>query len=477
MHAFGYILIALPPVVTMNESKRQRSPPSRRTIIIPSPSPSPTASVVVSRAAPRQSKSRHRKRMRPQPNQRANESPLTFIRSSAHPSRLDVVPAKRGLVEAATGSLEHLLLLCEESIACLNSQSGTLYRTSVYGLLPMLEHEQFDTMAIRRVRTFFSSVPATQTAPPSALPDLTSSTEEDEDDDDGVSGTDDGSSTVSAPLTPMPMVAVPRLDAQAYSERSYVLRLALAEQPVARISIEHTVEELLERCAFLRDPGSTWITRPDRLHVLLATTDHPNVTREERRCRRLIHSLTGPVELKLHRLMWRRQGTLWVQWHCVGGNIDRLRADLRIASGGRIEQVFTGSPEQDPTLSRPFAVETLIMAVLNKPTKDEFLQLKTVTGEMQRMFHGVTATFTNVARVSQIHDRLDRDGVMEDEVIEMGKPKRLPSAHAESFMDRLDLGWDLMRTSPSVGRICAVVASGLLVSSVGALFIIKRFSR
>lgn len=391
-----------------NESKRARSPDTR-TILIPSPMSSPQGSPVAS--SQRVLESTVRKRVR------ANESPLTFIRASGGA----VSPISRH------GWVERVLFLGEESLACLNSESGRHYRECVYALLPMRAHEQFDTMAIRAVRTYFTNAEL---------------------------GDDENAPTVVVPRENFSLLGK--------NERSYLLLLREAEQPVAQISIEHAVEELLERCPFLRDPGTTWICRPDRLHVLLATTTH-----ESDACKAVIQ-VTLPIELKLHKFVWRRQGTLWAQWHCTQGNIDRLRSDLRISSGGAIAQCFTPSPEEDPTLSRPFAVETLVMAVLLKPSREEFATLKIITAEMERMFEGVTARFAKVTRVSQIHDRLDREGTTEESF-----PMHPTQPPQTTFLDRVDFGLSLVRTSPTVRRIVLGVSFSV-ACSVGLVFLVKK---
>lgn len=415
-----------------NDAKRAR-PIAVRQILIPSPSPSPELA----------RSTRTRKKLR-----RANESPLTFIRShdlGTSGSRLDAkVGQKLSLSDHLGQWMQRALFYSEESLACLNAQSGTQFRHSVYGLLPMMEHEQFDTMGIRQARNFFSSVPA---GPVPAMADFVSSNEEEEEPE--ITG-------VEPARIGVPLAAVPRLDPDAYAERSYVFRLSEAEEPVALISIEHAIEELLERCSFLRDPATTWVCRPDKLHVLLATTAAPNVTREEKNCKGVIDATPAPVTLVLHRFMWRRQGTLWVQWHCVSGNIDRLRADLRAASGGSSSLTFTNRPEDDLHLSRPFAVETLVMALLQKPTKDEFAQLMSVTNDMQRMFSGVSVKFSSVSRLARIHDRLDRDALDESSLM-----LDLTVRPTDSVIERLALGVYIARTSPAVKRMVTLTAVGI----------------
>lgn len=374
------------------------------------------------------------------PSRKVTESPLTFIRTSAADVDFSVSSSEKSVVSSLTDivtkGLDDFLFLFEESVAVLNAQSGSSYRYSVYGLVPMMDHEQFDTMGIRRVRKLFSSV------------------------------------TLEPPA--QGVLAIPNLDPQAYIERSYVLRLSEATDPVGVISIQHAVEELLERCSFLRDPSATWICRPERLHVLLATTsrDH-DVAKEKRRCARIINTTCGPIELKLHRFMWRRQGTLWVQWHCSGGNIDRLRADLRIASRGRVNETFTGSPEEDCSqLGRPFALETLVMALLEKPSKEEFATLTKVTEDMQKMFEGIRVSFNSVARVAQIHDRLERDGLDESRIALA--PVRLAGG-PQTWIDRLGFAWYLTRTSPSVRRIAGITTVTALASLGIAIIVGRKF--
>jgi hypothetical protein len=383
---------------------------------------------------------------------RANESPMTFVRSAPVGSPPSVYQSRRlEAFSAPTGRWgwwDRVLFFAEESVACMSAASGTHYRESMY---QWDQFTQFDTMSVRRVRNFFHSVPTGWQLPEGMMTSSRSSVSSSGDD---------------------PQVVVPRLDSQSYSERYYLFRLESATDPVATISIEHVIEELLERCSFLRDPGSTWISRPDRLHVVLAATESVNVTREIRRCKRVL-SGSAPIELTLARLMWRGQGTLWAQWHCTGGNIDRLRADLRIASGGSASKIFTSCPNDDPTLSRPFAVETLIMAALFKPTKDELEELKKVTAEMQRMFQGITAKFESVSRVSRVHDKIDKEGGEEVEfVLEKATGE---TSGTVSFVDRFDLAWFLVRKSPSCQRIAVSVTGAVVLGLVGTMVVAKLF--
>jgi hypothetical protein len=365
-------------------------------------------------------------------NRKVTESPLTFIRTIDTDEK-----SVRSPQNVILKAVNDLLFVFEESIAVLNSQSGTLYRRSLYGLLPMMEYEQFDTMGIRLLRKLFSEMVL-----------------------------DESASLVSA---------VPRLDPEAYIERSYVLRLSQASDPVGVISIQHAVEELLERCEFLRDPSATWICRPDKLHVLLASTsrDH-DVAKEKRRCAAVINTSCGPIELQLERFMWRRQGTLWVQWHCKKGNIDRLRADLRLASRGRVNETYTGSPDEG-LLSRPFTIETLVLGLLEKPHPDEFVQLRKVTDDMQKMFQGICVSFNSVTRIAQIHDRLERDGL--DETHLALAPARLNGNDNVSWVDRAGLAWHLTRTSPSVRRIAGFSTVTLLAGLGVAVVLGKKFTR
>ena len=446
--------------MSTSESKRQRSPANSRT-------PPPPAIITPSVSS---GGIRARKRQRKNFHSRANESPLTFIRShggippppgipdSSIPSSSGFFSFSRvstgGLVETIRKRWENLMYFSEESVACLNRDSGTQFRTAVYNIKPMMDHEQFDTMGVRKMRDFFQSVSPweddelTTTIVSAESATVVTSEEEIESSIDGYN--------ISSGL-----VAVPRLDPTAYGERDYVFFLRDAQEPVAMISIEHTVEELLERCVFLRDPGTTWVSSPDRLHVVLGSTIDPRVSIELKNCRSVIEN-SSPITLRLHRLIWRRQGTLWAQWHCIDGNIDRLRADLRIASRG--EKFFTGNPEDDPTRSRPFAIETLVMSVLFKPTRDEFNQLEIVTGEMQRMFEGVIAKFTSIRRISQLHDRLDKDGG--EEIFHMSNRSH---SVGQTFMDKIDRGWGLILTSPSVGRIAfaSAVSIACIAGTVG----------
>ncbi len=430
---------------------------------------------------------RLRKRQKNSRTHRANESPLTFIRSSPPPSISVNHPIVGGssssssvstrmwssstssssppIVEYIRRKFEHAMFFAEESVACLNSDSGTHFRNAVYDLQPMFEYEQFDTMAVRKIRNFFQAVvPGGETH--GTLEFLTSEEE--------TGGASDEPS--SSPRTsPAPLVAIPRMDPNCYSDRWYVLFLRDAQEPIARIAIEHTIDELLERCPFLRDPSSTWISRPDRLHVSLAFTTDSNVSREEKNCKYVIEN-SDQMELRLHKFMWRRQGTLWAQWHCVRGNIDRLRSDLRIASRG--SNVFTDTPEDDPTSSRPFGIETLIMSVLFKPTKDEFTQIQLVTDEMQRMFSGVVARIDRVHRISQLHDRIDKESVNGvDEYFDLVKTQLQNRPIDESFVDKLARGIHLLNTSPSVFRLALVwSAAGVCIAAGSFYYLVKRRS-
>ena len=362
---------------------------------------------------------------------RVNESPLTFIRA--------VVPREA----EPMGMVERAWFEMAESAACWNRDTGTHYRECLYGLAPMREHEQFDTMLMRRLRTLFTQT--TQGEQP-MLPASVLEHHSIEMQEEYVS------------------VAVPKHDPRAYSERAYLL--LLGQDPVAKISIEHAIEEILEKCEFLRDPESSWISRPDRLHVLLAVTDTSNATKEERAAKRVVHN-SPPVILQLHKFEWRREGTLHAQWHCVGGNIDRLRADLRIASKAVLHKCFTSSPEDQPTLSRPFAVETLVMALLVKPTPREFEQLVTVTDEMSKMFTGVTAKLGSVTRVAQLHDHLDREAMNGQEAdleLDANFPYDDPTAAALR----------LVKTSPTIKRLVGASAMVLVSGAFIAWKILKH---
>ena len=409
---------------------------------------------------------RLRKRQKNSRTHRANESPLTFIRSSPPPIAAVNPPSSRvwsaspslPIVESIRRKFEHAMFFAEESVACLNSDSGTHFRNAVYDLQPMLEYEQFDTMAVRKIRAFFTAVvPGGDMH--GSMEFLTSEEEVESDEP-----------AASPRTSPAPLVAIPRKDPNCYGDRWYVFFLRDAQQPIARIAIEHTIDELLERCPFLRDPSSTWISRPDRLHVALAFTTDANVTREAKQCKLVIEN-SNEIELRLHKFMWRRQGTLWAQWHCVGGNIDRLRSDLRIASGGSM--MFTDIPENDPTSSRPFAIETLIMSVLFKPTKDEFSQIQLVTDEMQRMFAGVVAQLDCVHRISQLHDRIDKESV--NGIDEFFHLKKENHRGDDSFVDKLARTIHLLQTSPSVFRIALVWSTaGLCMAGASVFYLVKR---
>jgi hypothetical protein len=99
------------------------------------------------------------------------------------------------------------------------------------------------------------------------------------------------------------------------------------------------------------------------------------------------------------------------------------------------------------------------MSILFKPTRDEYTQLMNVTNEMQRMFEDVTCHLDTVHRISQIHDRLDKDGGS-DEIIQI---KRRNLVSVLTFMDKVDHGVDLVLNSPSVGRIALAATAGLVV--------------
>jgi hypothetical protein len=351
------------------------------------------------------------------PTRRVTESPLAYIRTSA----AEFEPDGFSLTEEPTGPtfqafFQNMFFFSEEALAVLNAVSGTRYRQSVYGLLPMMDHEQFDSIGIRRTRSFFSVEPL------------------------GTGGS----------------LAVPRMDSSAYVQRCYVLRLSNAMEPVGTISLQHVVEELLERCRFLRNPAVAWICRPHKLHVLLAMSNATNVVKEKRRCARIVNSCCGPIELRLHRLVWKREGTLWAQWHCVRGNIDRLRADLRIASNGVLG-------------SSPFSIETLVLAVLQKPNQMEYEEIQKITQDMQRMFEGVCVSFNSVSRVAQIHDQFERDGMDETEIALA--PARISDG---SFVDQLSFAWYLVRTSPSVRRIAGMSTLSVL-GGICLFYAIRRF--
>lgn len=339
---------------------------------------------------------------------RITESPLTYIRTGSEELTAD---SETKYMFRRKFFSQYVLFPFEEAVAVLNSKSGSTYRRSIYGLLPMMDHEQFDTMGIRQTRQFFSI--------------------------EQFSG---GFS------------AVPRMDPSAYIQRCYLFRLAKALEPVGLISLQHVVEELLERCRFLRNPSVAWICNPDKLHVLLGSTSHENVAREKRKCMRVINACCGPIDLELNRLTWRPDGTLWAQWDCTRGNIDRLRADIRIGSKGGI----VSSP--------PFAIETLIMAILEKPNRNEFNEIQKLTEEMQQMFKGISISFNSVSRVAQIHDHLELDGIDEIEIaLAPSRPVVDDAAHA----------WYVATTSPSVRRVIGLTCVGVL-SGLGLVYAIRR---
>jgi hypothetical protein len=112
------------------------------------------------------------------------------------------------------------------------------------------------------------------------------------------------------------------------------------------------------------------------------------------------------------------------------------------------------------------------MALLEKPSKEEFATLTKVTEDMQKMFEGIRVSFNSVARVAQIHDRLERDGLDESRIALA--PVRLAGG-PQTWIDRLGFAWYLTRTSPSVRRIAGITTVTALASLGIAIIVGRKF--
>ena len=112
----------------------------------------------------------------------------------------------------------------------------------------------------------------------------------------------------------------------------------------------------------------------------------------------------------------------------------------------------------------PFAIETLVMSILEKPTKIEFNEILKITDDMQRMFEGISMSFNSVSRVAQIHDHLERDGIEETEIALAPPP---------GSVDDMGYAWYLATTSPSVRRVLGTATVGIL-SGLALVYVIRR---
>ena len=201
------------------------------------------------------------------PPNRANESPLTFLRfKNENNSFIKNPNIFKALKQSA------LLRFFDQSIACISSSHGDRIRQSIY----MAEEEypdQLDTMALRKTQSFFTWK-------------------------DGIAAavtTDENKShqTVS---------------------------LRIADSKSATACIEHCIERLFESSPFLSDPNNVFIVPTSRIHIVMSFSD--------RRGMKKICGSSSPVELSFVKLMWRRTGVICVQWKVTRGNVDRLRCDL-----------------------------------------------------------------------------------------------------------------------------------------------------
>ena len=166
---------------------------------------------------------------------------------------------------------------------------------------------------------------------------------------------------------------------------------------------------------------------------------------------------SSPVELKLERLFWRRNGTLWAQWSVTRGNIDRLRLDLRIATGAKWEDTFTEDHE-DPTRCRPLLVEALVMAVLHTPSHSDFKTLRATTQRLSEEFKDTRATFHSIQRVISQQTPIDRSGPFES----LPLLDHFPEMTGD--ISKILWGFHLLRHSPSLKRVALVTTASVLAT-------------
>ena len=355
------------------------------------------------------------------PPHRAHESPLTFLRSR-----------ERQVVS-------EISYWADETFAVLAASRGAAARNKIFARQEIGPHEGLDTLAVRRLQRFFTwiEIGKQQGSPQEGHLD-----EIPEDQPD------------SAPSSPShrPLAAVGRRSPR--PETSYCL--FFRESPAALGILEHAIERILAVSDFLRDPANAWVCPPHQIHIPLTSTAGRKQGAEDREMIASLISATSPITLNLHRLVWRRNGTLWAQWAVEKGNIDRLRADLRIATGTSHQFEMDG---EDPTKNRPLAVESLIMAVVHTPSGSDFRGLRAVTDVLNEELSGTRVEFLNVLRVSGEVTPIDRVGVSYDKLSLMREYPRV-----EGDINRILWGLHLIRWSPSVRRIALQGAAATGIS-------------
>ena len=294
----------------------------------------------------------------------------------------------RSLIERNTSSaLTGLAEWFEEMLAVLGPRTGNRARSRVYAREELGNHEPLDTLAMRRAQIFFES---------------------------GAAKTDSKMRVV----------------------------FFVRECPEALGILEHAVGRILENSDFLKNPENCWVCPPQCMHILLAEcTD-----------RKSVPSLMNcsPVRLKLVRLVWRRNGSLWAQWGVERGNIDRLRMDIRLMIGGG--QIYEGEGE-DLKKCRPLSVETLLLTAVHTPNSLDFRQVRSITEKINMEISGTIADFYKATVIRNFLGSIGR---------ELPLMKSYPKTDGD--VSRLLWGLHLLRHSASIKRI---VLEGIGVFAIG----------
>ena len=245
-----------------------------------------------------------------------------------------------------------------------------------------------------------------------------------------------------------------RLAVKPDNRKSYVLKLK--DDDVAVAVLTNVVERIAETVPFLADPNNCWTCEASEMHILLSSHSARNDLLDLTPARRVC-LCSSPVELRLAKLVWRRNGTLWAQWRVVRGNVDRLRADLRVVSGASVAGTFARTTE-DPTRTRPFFVECLVMAVLHKPSSGDFRAVRALTEQLSAAFADTPCLLKHVYRLRSELCPLDRTGLYD--VL----PLMSQFPVIEGDLNRLIWGAKVLQASPCVRRIAGVCAGATLAA-------------
>ena len=327
------------------------------------------------------------------PPHREHESPLTFLHAKSSSGSL-----------SSTSLFSSVQRFSKEVVAAMTRRGGDLVREHAYKETALEEHETLDTLAVRRLQSFFRWTPIGAVARASLQPGM-----------------------------------------------SYCLILGCASYGAPSDILEHVAERLLEASPFIQNPANAWICPPDRMHILLSTAGQSSDDVG------VMCANSSPLELKLERLFWRRNGTLWAQWSVTRGNIDRLRLDLRIATGAKWDDTFTDDHE-DPTRCRPLLVESLVMAVLHTPSHADFKTLRATTHRLSDEFKDTRATFHSVQRVISQQTPIDRSGPFES----LPLLDHFPEMTGD--ISKILWGFHLVRHSPSLKRVTLVSTASVLAA-------------